>query len=172
MTLDAAADFVQYSSLMARIVAPQAYEFTVRPLRINPPENSQYAHAVEVWLSSGTDVQSASSLSFSAVWLGNGRWVVDSYRATAGWYNGRSRFDLALGDSATFRVTKHAAGIDEFFVNGVSMESIEDGLEVARILRARVVGAAAEISWVPTGLNSASLSRSEPLPCLFCPPRR
>lgn len=171
VTLDAPADFVQYSSVMARVIAPQAYEFTVRPLRINLPNPSTYSHTVEIWLSKGPEVLSDSSLGFSASWLGSGRWRVDSYTPAGHWYYGQSRFELALGDTATFRITKHAAGIAEFFVNGISMESIEDGLEVARTLRARVVGTAAEISWVPVGLSSAAIAQPGPiLPCLFCSP--
>jgi hypothetical protein len=173
MVIEAAADFIQYSPILARVVAPQAYEFTVRPLHVNLPYPSSFAHTVEVWLTPVTDVTATSSIGFSASWLGNGRWRVDSYTPGGRWYYGRSRFSLALGESATFRITKHTANIAEFFVNGVSMESVDEGLDVSGWVRARVVGMAAEISWVPAGLASSGASSLEtaPLPCLFCLPR-
>lgn len=173
-TIDAEADFLQYSPLMARLVAPQSFEFTVRPLRINLPYPSSFSHTVEVWFSPTTTVSALNSIGFSATWLGNGRWTVDSYTPSGGWYYGRSRFGLALGDTATFRITKHNAGVSEFFVNGVSLEAIDWGTEVAGYVRTRVVGSAAEISWVPTGgLSGSSLSPLEaPAACLFCPPAR
>jgi hypothetical protein len=173
VVIDAAADFIQYSPVLTRLVAPQAYEFTVRPLRVNLPYPSNFAHTLEVWLAAGTDVVSGSSVGFSASWLGEGRWIVDSYTPSGRWYYGRSRFDLALGESATFRVTKHTANAAEFFVNGISMESVTEGTDVSAWVRARVVGMAAEISWVPTGLASSAVSETDaaPLPCLFCLPR-
>lgn len=171
-TIDAEADFVQYSPLMARLVAPQSFEFTVRPLRINLPYPSSFSHTVEVWFSPGTTVSAANSIGFSATWLGNGRWSVDSYTPSGGWYYGHGRFALALGDTATFRITKHNAGVSEFFVNGVSLEAIDWGTEVAGYVRTRVVGSAAEISWVPTGgLSGSALPAIESSGvCLFCAP--
>jgi hypothetical protein len=170
--IDAPADFVQYSPVLARLIAPQAYEFTVRPLRVNLPYPSEFAHTVDVWLSPGTDVLATSSVGFAASWLGNGRWVVHSYKPSSRWYYGRSRFDLALGESVTFRITKHTANIAEFFVNGVSMEAVDEGMDVSAWVRARVLGMAAEISWVPMGLTSvASSAETRPSPCLFCPPQ-
>ena len=172
-TIDAEADFIQYSPIMARVVAPQAFEFTARPLRVNLPYPSSYSHTFEVWLSPGTTVTSASSIGFSATWLGNGRWIVDSFTPSGGWYYGRNRFNLALGDTATFRLTKHNAGVSEFFVNGASLEAIDWGTEVAGYVRTRVVGMAAEVAWIPVGLSGNALSPPEgPLPCLFCPPAR
>ncbi len=171
--IDAPADSVQYSPVLARVVAPQAYEFTVRPLRVNLPYPSEYAHTVEVWLTPVTDVSATSSIAFSASWLGNDRWSVDSYTPSGRWYYGRNRFSLALGESVTFRITKHTANIAEFFVNGVSMESVDEGMDVSGWVRARVVGMAAEISWVPVGLASSSAGSPDtaPLPCVFCLPR-
>lgn len=171
--IDAPADSVQYSPVLARVVAPQAYEFTVRPLHVNLPYPSDYAHTVDVWLTPVTDVSATSSIAFSASWLGNGRWSVNSYTPSGRWYYGRNRFSLALGESVTFRITKHTANIAEFFVNGVSMESVDEGMDVSGWVRARVVGMAAEISWVPVGLaaSSAGSADAAPLPCLFCLPR-
>jgi len=169
--IDAASDFIQYSTVMARLSAPQAFELTVRPLRINVPYPSAYAHTVEVWLSLGNDLSTGNNVGFSAVWLGNGHWVVHSYTPGGGWYYGSSRFDLALGDSATFRITKHNANIAEFFVNGVSMESVDAGADTTGWVRARVVGTAAEVSWIPA-LSSTAVSGTGtgPFPCIFCSP--
>ncbi|MBX7186679.1 MAG: hypothetical protein K1Y01_16175 [Vicinamibacteria bacterium] len=168
MSLDAPSDATLVSPYLARIVAPQAYEFTVRPLRVSAPYPSTYAHTVDVWFSDST-----GNIGFAAAWLGNGRWAVYSYTPRAGWYYGRSRFDLALGDAATFRITKHNANTTEFFVNGISMESINDGMEVAGRIYARVLGMAAEISWVPLPTSgAANQPESGPLPCLFCPAQR
>lgn len=170
--IDAPADTIQYSPVLARVIAPQAYEFTVRPLRVNLPYPSDYAHTVEVWLTPVTDITATSSIAFSASWLGNDRWSVNSYTPGGRWYYGRSRFSLALGESVTFRITKHTANIAEFFVNGVSMESVDEGMDVSGWVRARVVGMAAEISWVPVGLASSSAGSPDtaPLPCVLCLP--
>ncbi len=165
LTLDAPSDATQVSPYLARIVAPQAYEFTVRPLRVNPPYPSAFAHTIDVWFADNT-----GNIGFAAAWLGNGRWAVYSYTPRAGWYYGRNRFDLALGDAVTFRITKHNANVTEFFVNGVSMESIDDGIEVAGRIYARALGMAAEISWIPLPISgSVSRPEAERLPCLFCP---
>lgn len=171
VVIDAPADSVQYSPVLARLVAPQAYEFTVRPLRVNLPYPSDYAHTVDVWLTPGTDVTSPG-VGFAATWLGGGRWVVYSFKPSSRWYYGRNRFDLALGESATFRITKHNANIAEFFVNGVSMETVDEGMDVSGWVRARVLGMAAEITWIPAGLASSAAGSTEtaPLPCLFCVP--
>jgi hypothetical protein len=170
--IDAAPDFIEYSPILARLSAPQAFEFTVRPLQINVPYPSRFAHTVDVWLSLGNDLSAGSSVGFAAMWLGNDHWIVASYTPSGGWYYGRSRFDLAMGQSATFRITKHNANIAEFFVNGVSMESVNAGADTTGWVRARVVGTAAEISWVPA-LSSTAVggAGAGPFPCLFCAPR-
>lgn len=152
---------------MARIVAPQAYEFTIRPLRVNTPYPSTYAHTIDVWFQ-----DNFSSVGFAASWLGNNRWAVYSYSTAGGWYYGRNRFDLALGESARFRITKHNANVTEFFVNGTSLESIDAGMEVAGWVHSRALGMAAEITWVPVGIATASIEPVRALPCLFCPPAR
>jgi hypothetical protein len=171
--VDAPADSIQYSAVLARIVAPEAYEFTVRPMSINPPYPSTFAHTVDVWLSPGTDVLADSAVGFAASWLGNGRWAVSSYTPGGRWYYGRSRFELRLGDVAVFRITKHSANIAEFFVNGISMESVDAGMDVSGWVRARVVGMAAEISWVPKGFASSAATPREtpPLLCRLCLPQ-
>ncbi len=167
LTLDAAADATQVSPYMARIVAPQAYEVKVRPLRINVPYPSTYAHTVDIWFEDSTEY-----VAFAAAWLGNGRWAVYSYRTGTGWYYGRSRFELALGDTATFRITKHTANTTEFFVNGVSMEAVEGSMETAGRVYARVLGLAADVSWVPLPTSATTdLPKMAPFLCLFCPPR-
>lgn len=155
------------SPYLARIVAPQAYEFKVRPLRVNQPFPSVYAHTLDVWF---TD--SSGNVGFAAAWRGNGHWEVYSYTPRTGWYYGRNGFDLALGDVATFRITKHNANVTEFFVNGVSMESIDDGIDVAGRVYSRVLGMAADISWVPLPTSgSANQTEAGGLPCLLCPER-
>ena len=125
-SLDAEADLTQYSPPMARLTSPQAFEIAITPFRINPPFTSQFAHSFDVWLSLSNEVSASSSLGFAMIWLGNNRWAVSSYSPAGGWYHAPARFTLPLGQTATVRVTKHAQGIAELFVNGVSMHSIED----------------------------------------------
>jgi hypothetical protein len=169
-SLDAAGDFVQYTPPMARITAPAAYEFTATPLRINQPNPSSFAHTFEVWLSISNEVLANSSLGFSLVWLGNNHWSVDSYSPAGSWYHSRTQFDLPLGQTVTVRVTKHAAGIAELFINGVSMHSIED-TEPSRFLTGRVVGTATDFNFFPTGLTGSGVTTPRSQPCLFCAPR-
>lgn len=61
-SLDAPADFIQYSLPMARITAPAAYELTATPQRINLPDPSKFAHTFEVWLSISNEVLASSSI--------------------------------------------------------------------------------------------------------------
>ncbi len=155
---------------MARITAPAAYELTATPQRINQPDPSKFAHTFEVWLSISNEVLASSSIGFSMSWLGNNHWNVGSYTPAGNWYYTRTQFDLPLGQTATLRVTKHAAGIAELFVNGVSMHSIEDK-EPSRFVRARVVGTATDFTYVPVGLFDSAIASPRTLPCVFCAPR-
>ena len=68
------------------------------------------------------------------------------------------------------RVVKHAAGVTELFVNGASMHNSIQDVEVTRMVRVRVVGTAADFSYVPVGLTGLSFSYEAPVRCVFCAP--
>src|SRR5262245_58679049 len=80
VTVDAPGALLHFSPVMPRIVAPQAYEFTIRPLAINPPYPGEFLNTVDIWLSTGSEVLAASSIGFSIAWDGNNHWEVNSYR--------------------------------------------------------------------------------------------
>lgn len=172
ISLDAPADTVQYSPLLARLVVPQAYEFTVTPLRVNEPYPAGFAHTIDVWLSLSSPVLAESSVGFAMAWLGGGRWTIDWYNPPDNWFYKRNQFDMPLGQPATIRITKHSGGIAELFVNGVSVHAIEAS-DALRYVRARVLGVAADITFIPAGIEGATIPSGEPQTrCLFCPPGR
>lgn len=153
-------------------MSPQGFDLGITPQRINEPYPSSFSHTVEVWL---WDIRATSEnftsmgVAFTIGWEGNNRWRVDSFTPETGWYYTRSRIDLPLGQPMAVRVVKHAAGIAELFVNGVSLHSIQDA-EITRMVRVRVVGTAADFSFIPVGLSSQSIYPEAHGLCGFCRP--
>ena len=167
VSLEAAADIIVPLPLMARITSPVAFEMAVTPRRINPPYPSRANHTFEIWLNPVSEDGTNPNIGFAMAWDGNDHWTIGSYSFRGNWYYTRSRFDLPLGQTATVRVTKHAQGIAELFVNGVSMHSVEDRMPSSAVW-VRVVGTATDFAYVPVGLNGLAASPRTILPCLFC----
>ena len=152
-SLDASADHYRFSSPLARLSAGQAFELTVKPLRINESPGEKFVHSVEVWLwSTGTTQETftESGVALSLWWLGESDWIVSYYAPESLWRQTRHRSQLQLGGQGSIRVARGADGAVEFFLDERSVLTLSDS-EAVKVVLARVVGAGAEFSYLPLG---------------------
>ena len=171
-SLAAPADYYQLSSPLTLLTAGQSFELTVRPMQINEAPDEEFAHAVEVWLWSDTATRETftdSGLALSLMWLGDSEWSVSYYTPERRWRDTNQRVQIRLGDQSTVRVVRRTDGFVEFLLGGTSVLTLSDS-EARRSVLARVVGAAAEFSYVPQGAASAAQldSPTAAAPCGDC----
>jgi hypothetical protein len=157
-SLEARADYYRFSTPLVRLSTGQSFELTLKPLQINESPDQQFGHSVEVWLltdDATPETFSEKGIALSLIWLGDSDWRVSSYTPESRWRATNHRVQIRLGDQRSVRLVRRPDGAVEFFLEGASVLTLPAS-EAARVVRARVVGASAEFSYMPSASTSGA----------------
>jgi hypothetical protein len=130
----------------------QSFEITFKAVSLDVVPMEAFLHAVEFWITTATESNSVqaepSNLALGFGTTGGTEWSMHYWVFGVGYIHTRERSEFALGQPRIVRMTRRSDGIAEFFLDGVSVLTVED-FAIPAFVRARVVGCAAEFSYLP-----------------------
>jgi len=158
-TLDAPADYFQYSDSLGHLAAGDSLDVTFSPVVINRAATEAFAHSIAFWLMSAPppDSPPANAVSFSFGWYLDSGWVLGYRTPQVGFTWTSTAETIVIGTQRTVRVSRRTDGAAQFWLDGGNLLTVPDS-ETSQDLYAQVVGVRSDFSYAPHVVTGAARS--------------